>query len=119
MTEHEINRREEEELDKLAWRYVQGEIFLTNDPKQIRESFSFILMALSDKFDSDEEWKNFVEDIGGAYEEISKASPRSVNGNPFFMSASFIHKNDTDYLLDKIYEYEEKIDEVNPIKNDE
>lgn len=115
MTNHTINQMDKDELDELAWRYVQGEIFIANDPQVTDTSFGFIMSAIRNDFNSGKEWEDFIEDIGAIYEEIDKASSRSINGLPFFMSASFIHKNDLDYLLDKIDEYEEQVDEINPI----
>lgn len=119
MTEHEINRKEEDELDELAWRYIQGEVFIANDPEVTDTSFGFIVSAIRGEFDSQKEWDNFVDDIGAIYEEYEKASSRSINGLPFFMSASFIHKDDLDYLIDEIDEYEERINEANPTKRNE
>lgn len=53
-----------------------------------------------------------LEKIGLIYEFMDKASPRSVNGLPTFMSFSLLNKEDTRYVLDKAAELqtaEEKI----------
>lgn len=117
MTEKQDNKVEKmdnEELEELAYRIANDEIFITNDPETLKTAFGFILGMLSvDNFESEEEWEEFAETIGAVYQDIEKAQ-KSVNGIPMFFSAKMLHVDQLDDLQEKIDEYNEKLNSIDP-----
>lgn len=110
----EVDRRTEEELENLAYKIVNDEIFITNDPDELKIAFGFILGMTTREFETHENWKRYSSTIGAVYEEYNKASPKMVNNVPVFFSANLVHKDDLEILLEIIDDYEEKIDELDP-----
>jgi len=101
MTQKERRKRykqkTDEELKKLAQEMYRGEIFCdrqVSSPEDIE--MVFIPLALMDNKERARLRKakaNFI------YEYMSKAGPRSINGNPIFMSCRFLTEPETEKLL--------------------
>jgi hypothetical protein len=47
----------------------------------------------------EENYKNYLENIGLVYEYLDKAGPIGVNGNPIFFSANILNKEDSDKMF--------------------
>lgn len=117
-TPDEVQKKEEEELDRLAFDVVDGEIFLTNNSETIKISFGFVLGAFAHKYETEEEWSEFADTVGAVYADIDHASSRLINGLPMFTSVQFLHKDQLKYVLDKIEHYEDKFEEIEPHTSD-
>jgi len=61
-------------------------------------------------------WDGWTEEdkaqLGGVYEYMSEASPRSINGYPSFFSCKLLHKDDRMYVLEKAREIRKLLDRV-------
>jgi len=92
-------RKTPEELERLAWDIVGGQVFGTwmIPPSEIH--FHFMIFAFMDTENRKElDHNNIVH----AYEYMDKASPRGVNGKPVFFSAQMLDKQDADDLRKRI-----------------
>lgn len=89
-------------LKELAKRVVMGDVFYSNIPEVIQTSF-MVILALADP-------SQIPEDIGGMWEEYSKAGPRSMNGLPVFYSCHILTVDQSGELLGYIKELQEILD---------
>jgi len=90
-------QKTDEELKQLAQEMYRGEIFCDRQVSRPEDiEMVFIPIALMDNKDRARLRRlkvNFV------YEYMSKAGPRSINGNPIFMSARFLTEPETKKLF--------------------
>lgn len=98
-----LPRKTDEELNDLAKSVALGQVFITNNEDGIRNAFGGLLI-FSD-FTEEE-----AQQIGAMYEEYAKAGPRSINGYPFFFSASFVHVDDLPKLSALIEEKQKALE---------
>ena len=97
-----------EPLDKdaihdLARRIVKREVFFTNNPEMMADSFPIILLMTPEQFDS-------VGQFGGVWAEMEKASPTAINGWPMFFSCRFVHQESIEPLMDEIVRLEDLLE---------
>lgn len=84
-----------EELEKLAWDIVGGQVYTDRHcPDNLIMSVFMPMMLVEDK--------SFVDDVGLVYEYLDQAGPRSINGQPMFMSMRCLNKADTKILIDRV-----------------
>ena len=96
----------EPERRQLALDIMDGKVFGTwnLDPSAGPETIgmSFLALALGAKI---------PEDAAHIYEYLSEAGPRSVNGNPCFMSLRVLRKEDAKALFPMMAELKKQRDE--------
>lgn len=88
----------EQELKKLAKDVYEGTIFLANTEEALNCSFSLLLSMMT-----------FPKDTVALYENISKCGPRSINGYPFFMSCSYLNKDEWNIFIGYFEQYKELV----------
>lgn len=86
-----------EELRKLARGIAMNEVFTdrhitTHDQNMLPTIFMPILLGGLSGLD--------VETVGLIYEWNHAAGPRAINGYPMFLSCAFLHKDQTQAVLD-------------------
>ncbi len=85
------------ELRQLALDYVDGKMFTDKQIPEYDQHLIFsIFMPLT--FIKDDQWKEFVKDLGMVYEYFDQAGMRSINGYPMFMSLRYLNREDTEKL---------------------
>lgn len=110
----EPQRLDDDELENLAWRIANGDVYIANEQEAVETSFGFIIgMAANENFTEDA-WEEFADHVGAVYADVSKAATRSVNGRPLFFTATFLHIDDLDPLIDAIEGYEHELDGLSP-----
>lgn len=98
----EYASRTDEELEKLAWDIVGNQVFGTwSHPDAAR--LSFLVLRF---FDPEQLQEMRDARIAHVYEHMSKASERSINGLPMFLSLQMLDMNDTEKLVKRIEEIE-------------
>ena len=94
------------ELKEIAVGIAEGRIFTNGHLRNQRDMLSvFMPLALGALKDRTEEE---LKDIGLFYEHLSEAGPRSVNGNPCFMSVRMLTKDETG-RMQKFYDAYTKV----------
>lgn len=100
-------RKTDDEINDLAKRVYRNEVYVSwmmNRP----EDLPMVFMPLI--FLDDATRQELIRDeIQFFYEDYSKAGPRSVNGNPFFMSLNVLNKEDGHRLHAKVKEITELV----------
>lgn len=92
-----------EELKKIAMDIVDCKIFthtMLNSHSDMGMVFMPIMLGAFSEMSEEE--KN---DIGLIYEYYSEAGPRGFNGNPMFMSCSWLNKADTKEMFEIAQKY--------------
>lgn len=90
-----IENQKPEELEKLAWDIVGGQVYTDRHcPENLIVSVFMPMMFVEDK--------SFFDDVGLVYEYMDKAGPRSINGQPMFMSMRCLNKADTKILMERV-----------------
>lgn len=82
----EPERKSDDELKAMVRENIRGELYITNAPEHVINSFGMLASAVLENFDR--------ESIGALYEYMDKAGPRSINGDPFFLSCHVMHIED-------------------------
>ena len=97
----------DEQLEKLAWDIMGGAVFGTwSHPDAARMCFLILMFLDKPALEAMEK-----AEIVHAYQYMSQAGERSVNGMPMFMSSRFLNKADTAKLqvrLDEIKAFKEQ-----------
>lgn len=94
-----------EEIKKIAMDIHQNLIFTdrhVENPNDLGMVFMPLVFGLPM---SDEE----VKEIGMIYEYMTKSSSRSINGYPCFGSFSFLNKEDSKLVMEKLKEISEAL----------
>ncbi len=101
-----VPRRTPEEISEIVHGLVQNRYFVATmaPPEEIRSIFLPLGLAGMGDFDP--------ETLGNVIEEYDKASPRSINGWPMFMSCQFIHKEDWTEIADRYQKVSEAVDKA-------
>jgi hypothetical protein len=106
--------KNDKEIVDLAREMVDGRIYtsqhygVVNDPSLLGMVFMPLLFM-------DEDSIVWVKaNCGMAYEYLDKASPRSINGQPIFMSVRFLDKADADRVLATAEKIKKAITSVEP-----
>jgi hypothetical protein len=89
-----VERLTDEEITDLARAIVTNRVYAAWTTEALDNSFGMFLMMIAGSaadLGQDVDWMN---DIGMVYEDIAKASERSVNGYPTFFSAQYVHRED-------------------------
>lgn len=87
------------ELENLAQDIVSGQVWSNyNGPDALQ---SFMVLMLMDKEGA--EWMK-TNNITFAYEYLSQAGPRSMNGKPTFFSVKFLNQADFEKLHVRVTE---------------
>jgi hypothetical protein len=86
-----------EEIGKLAQDIVTNTVYFTADGEEIQDSFGFIL-ALAVPDWSDE----FIQTVGAAWAPWKDAARTAINGHPFMMSMTLVHRADVPRVLARV-----------------
>ena len=79
------------EIETLAWDCVGGRVFGSWACEPDMLTMCFMILAFMDQ----ENRKQLITNkIAHLYEYMDKASPRSINGYPCFLSANYIDEDD-------------------------
>jgi hypothetical protein len=95
------------EIADLAKRVYRNEVFVSwmmHNPSDLPMVFMPVLML-----DEPTRQQMVADNIQFFYEEYSRALPRSVNGNPCFMSMGWLNKDDGYRLHAKVNETAELV----------
>lgn len=96
-----VQKLPKQELNELATRIVKREVYLATHGPMLENSFGHLFMLMDE---------DAIEDpaaIGAVYEDMSKCSPRALNGYPIFFSCKLLHKEDVKPLY-KLIEKKER-----------
>jgi hypothetical protein len=95
----------DQELEQLAQDIVGGRVFHTmyHDVEKAGLSLHAVFMPL---IFMESEWHDWIKtnDIGGFYEYMAKAGPRSCNGMPTFFSMKMMSVDDNKRLNARVQE---------------
>jgi hypothetical protein len=89
-------RRTDAELEQLAQDIIAGKVF-TSMQVEHTSQIPMVFMIMSFLSADDVEWMK-AHGISFMYEYMDKASPRSVNGYPCFLSMQYLDGKDADRL---------------------
>jgi hypothetical protein len=93
--------RPEDDLKALAKQVFRNEIFIATKPEDVKLCFPLLLMTISQ-----EQMEQFAsDDVVAWYAPYAEAGPRTTNGKPFFMNASFLDRAD----YHKMFEYVDRL----------
>lgn len=99
-----VERMTPQEIDELAYDLVTGQVWISVFGAPSWASFQgFFTLMVGGLSAQGHPWDDVCawgEQIGGAWEYISKASPVSVNGMPSFLSMHLIHFDDLSLIED-------------------
>lgn len=95
-------RLDEAEIKDLARRIVTNVTWITNDPEAMQMAFGLVVGLMN--------WSDYdVTKVGGIYEDLAKALPRSINGFPMFTSAHLLHVDDLGAVKAEVERMEEAL----------
>jgi hypothetical protein len=85
------HRLTNEELDDLANQIVRGETYFAspNAGGAFQHAFGHFFLLMDEDLTQSQ-----IESIGGCYAPMSDASPRGINGYPFFLKMHLLHVDD-------------------------
>lgn len=89
--ERQYKPKSDAELEQLAQDIYAGRIFTSQHCEPGHITLVFMVLALCGK--DDIEWFK-ANDVTLFYEYVDKAGPRSVNGNPCFLSLQYLDRED-------------------------
>jgi hypothetical protein len=103
----ELTAEERDELALVARRWIQGEVYVQFiDPDNVHDfAMQWPVITLAVSSDDPE----IPDDLVGAWEELGKASPRSVNGRPMFFSAHVLRRHQARFVLEKAKKMQEAL----------
>jgi hypothetical protein len=90
----------DDQLKQFVLDYCDGKIFTSNqirNPNSVGFVFMPLIMGALEGYTEEERGK-----IAMAWEHLSKAGPRSINGMPMFASCHLMHKEDLDVVAPAI-----------------
>jgi hypothetical protein len=104
-----VQRMTESQLNDLSLELVRGRVFLcvSWDDEAMRNAFGLVSALLVEAVVNEMGTTRAVQAfnaVGACWERFERASPRSIDGFPLFMSINLLHINDLPRLHDKVEE---------------
>jgi hypothetical protein len=106
--------KNDKEIVDLARALVDGRIY-TSQHDGVAQDPSLLGMVFMPLLFIEGKYRKWIrEDCGMIYEYVDKCLPRSVNGQPIFMSMRLLDKSDTDRVLATAEKIKKAILDVRP-----